>query len=396
MKLEFWFIFKIMTEFRDYVWTAINRVYTIVDYNKHDNLEKRHEFRKQTILLDKYLKKYEKSEIIKMLTKDHDYYKILYNEGTKRTCENCPDKCFAELYCEHCVRNYLKGKFSNWTSNNNDIDDLIQKCQMEAISPHRIVEWIPYDSLQDVEYLTKGGCSEIYTATWREGQLKNVENASRNWFEESKSHLTISRHCKLLWVNKKSRKCISDLGFCGPADKPLNSAYGIISYIAPEVITGKKTTFESDIYSIGMLMWEISSGQPPFVNYKHDYDLAMKIVNGMRPKIIPGTPLKYKELMERCWDPDPAKRPDANTLEIEMNELLIENEKNQLPYFQDDGQEQIVDSIGFTNENCTKFHSNYHFSIPDNDIPNDHEVETVQSLDINDDIDKCDNLNFHS
>ena len=43
-----------------------------------------------------------------------------------------------------------------------------------------------------------------------------------------------------------------------------------------------------------MLMWEISSGQPPFINYEHDYDLAMNIINGIRPKIVPGTPLKYK------------------------------------------------------------------------------------------------------
>src|SRR3954463_10468416 len=61
---------------------------------------------------------------------------------------------------------------------------------------------------------------------------------------------------------------ISDLGFCGPVDKPLNSIYGNLPYIAPEVIAGKETTFASDIYSIGMLMWEISSGQLPFVN-KH-------------------------------------------------------------------------------------------------------------------------------
>jgi len=80
---------------------------------------------------------------------------------------------------------------------------------------------------------------------------------------------------------------ISDLGFCGPADKPLNSIYGILPYIAPEVISGKETTFASDIYSVGMLMWEISSGQPPFIDHENDCDLALRIINGMRPKIIP-------------------------------------------------------------------------------------------------------------
>jgi serine/threonine protein kinase len=87
---------------------------------------------------------------------------------------------------------------------------------------------------------------------------------------------------------------ISDLGFCGPADKPSKSIYGNLPYIAPEVINGKEYTFKSDIYSVAMLMWEISSGQPPFVNHEHDYDLAMNIINGIRPKIVPETLLEYK------------------------------------------------------------------------------------------------------
>jgi len=114
---------------------------------------------------------------------------------------------------------------------------------------------------------------------------------------------------------------ISDLGFCGPADKPLNSIYGNLPYIAPEVIVGKQTTFASDIYSIAMLMWEISSGQPPFINFEHDCDLALKIINGMRPKAIPGTPLKYKQLMEQCWDADPKERPDIDHLSDEIEEM---------------------------------------------------------------------------
>src|SRR5436189_172089 len=65
----------------------------------------------------------------------------------------------------------------------------------------------------------------------------------------------------------------------------------------------------------------ISSGQPPYINHEHNYELAMKIVNGMRPKIVPGTPSEYRKLMELCWDADLTKRPDALTLEIEMREL---------------------------------------------------------------------------
>src|SRR6266542_6472980 len=61
-------------------------------------------------------------------------------------------------------------------------------------------------------------------------------------------------------------------------------------------------------------MWEISSGQPPFINYEHNYYLAMNIINGIRPKIVPNTPLEHKNLMEQCWDANPLKRPDIYTL----------------------------------------------------------------------------------
>ncbi|CAI2168597.1 20059_t:CDS:2 [Funneliformis geosporum] len=102
----------------------------------------------------------------------------------------------------------------------------------------------------------------------------------------------------ILYSKYTNRWYIGDLGFCGPIDKPLKSVYGNLPYIAPEVIFGQESTKASDIYSIGMLMWEISSGQPPFAYFDHNYDLVMNIVNGMRPNIVSGTPLEYKKLMK--------------------------------------------------------------------------------------------------
>ena len=116
---------------------------------------------------------------------------------------------------------------------------------------------------------------------------------------------------------------ISDLGFCGPADKPLKSIYGNLPYVAPEVISGKNTTKASDIYSVAILMWEISSVHPPFINYEHDYYLATNIINGIRPRIVMGTPLEYESLMKHCWDADPLKRPDITTLRNKISEINV-------------------------------------------------------------------------
>ena len=139
--------------------------------------------------------------------KVYDRFKVKYNLGTKRICENCGQECLATLYCELCVRNYLKANFPNWTSGNDDIDNLIRECQMEALHPQMVIEWIPYDKLQNIKYLTEGGCSKIYTADWTGGyyiewdskkqqlirfgrqnvvlkRLENVENANKRWLEE--------------------------------------------------------------------------------------------------------------------------------------------------------------------------------------------------------------------
>jgi hypothetical protein len=145
----------------DLIYATNNRAIFLTDTSIHDNIHKRFEFQKQIVLADKILTNDEKTEAIKLLTKDYDQNKINFNSGTKRICENCKQECLATLYCEYCVRNYLKEN-SNWTSGNNDIDNLMQKCQMETTRPNVIVEWIPYSNLKNIKYLTKGGFSEIY------------------------------------------------------------------------------------------------------------------------------------------------------------------------------------------------------------------------------------------
>ena len=132
------------------VYVELNRSYALIDYNIHDNTHKLNEFLKQTVLADNSLTKDEKTEAIRTFNRVYDRDKILFNEGTKRICENCNQECLATLYCEYCVRNYLKANFSNWSSGNNDIDVLIQKCQIKTLMPDKVIEWIPYDNFQNI------------------------------------------------------------------------------------------------------------------------------------------------------------------------------------------------------------------------------------------------------
>lgn len=127
---------------------------------------------------------------------------------------------------------------------------------------------------------------------------------------------------------------ISDFGLSRPADANSDEIYGILPYVAPEVLDGKPYTKAADIYSFGIIMWEFSSGIPAFNDRPHDFDLAFKICNGYRPKIIEGTDPDYVDLMKKCWDNDPNKRPNAE--ELVFNELrskypIERNNRIQVP-----------------------------------------------------------------
>ncbi|RGB31110.1 kinase-like domain-containing protein, partial [Rhizophagus diaphanus] len=81
--------------------------------------------------------------------------------------------------------------------------------------------------------------------------------------------------------------------------------------MAPEVLRGKSYTPASDIYSFSMIMWEFTSGVPPFNNRAHDIQLSLSICKGKRPEIIENTPQCYVYLMKKCWNEDPLKRPSS-------------------------------------------------------------------------------------
>ncbi|GES80091.1 kinase-like domain-containing protein [Rhizophagus clarus] len=365
---------------KELVTAALARSHALIDYDVYNDIHKRYEFRKQTVLADNSLTKDEKTYAINWMTRGYDRDKILENSGTKRICENCKKECLATLYCEFCVQNYLKSNFSNWTSGNDDIDNLIQNCQTETLLPSNIIEWIPFNNLKNIKYLTKGGFSEIYTAVWIDGKyeewdpekqqlirvgdqyvilksLENVESADQScnkWSDivqcfgltqnvsngnymlvMNKMDINLreylqKNHNQLTWKQKINItfEIIRALYFIHKGNaihRDLHSGNILYSQLnsAPEVINGKEYTFKSDIYSIAMLMWEISSGQPPFINYEHDYDLTMNIINGIRPKIVLGTPVEYKNLMEQCWDADPLKRPDTEALTIKIRDMNL-------------------------------------------------------------------------
>ena len=111
---------------------------------------------------------------------------------------------------------------------------------------------------------------------------------------------------------------ISDFGLSGPANKqkPDGKIYGMLPYIAPEVLIGEAYTSSSDVYSLGVIMAELlSAGNPPFHDRNHGLNLAIDICNGLRPEFGEGTPEIYKKLACRCMNADSNQRQKIKELQ---------------------------------------------------------------------------------
>src|SRR3954447_10671888 len=76
---------------------------------------------------------------------------------------------------------------------------------------------------------------------------------------------------------------------------PNTNIFGMVPYIDPQHFKYQRASKKSDVYSVGVLLWEISSGQKPFEfdEYSYPVVLVSKILDGKRETPIFGTPIDY-------------------------------------------------------------------------------------------------------
>ena len=122
-------------------------------------------------------------------------------------------------------------------------------------------------------------------------------------------------HCGNILSYDTLQTRITDLGLCKPAnEKPEKSEkriYGVLPYVAPEVLRGKEYTQESDIYGFGIIAYELCTGYPPYHDINHDESLAMRICNGQRPNSNYKIPQLILDIIKQCY---PLKLPKASVL----------------------------------------------------------------------------------
>ncbi|GBB97037.1 hypothetical protein RclHR1_00290035 [Rhizophagus clarus] len=153
--------------------------------------------------------------------------------------------------------------------------------------------------------------------------LQNIVNGLKEIHQKGLVHRDLHTGNILLMTSNFGNdvSSISDMGLCGEiGNTDVTKIYGVMPYVAPEILRGNLYTQAADIYSFGMIMYFVATGKQPFANRAHDKLLALDIANkGIRPEIDEfEVPKCYIDLMKNCWDPNPINRPNV----IEIDKLI--------------------------------------------------------------------------
>jgi hypothetical protein len=120
----------------------------------------------------------------------------------------------------------------------------------------------------------------------------------------------------------------------------ITSPTGSPGYMAPELWTQQISTQKIDVFSFGIILYEIVIGQRAFNRRLNSYQLMNHICNGHRPPIPGNLPMFVQELMLLCWNHDPEKRPM-------FKDIFILLRDNQFQIFEDVNPNDISNFVKY-------------------------------------------------
>lgn len=102
---------------------------------------------------------------------------------------------------------------------------------------------------------------------------------------------------------------ICDFGTAAARSTYMTNNKGSAAWMAPEVFASSSYTEKCDIFSWGIILWEIISRRKPFEHIGNALCVLWAIYTGKRPPLIEGCPKPLEKLMVDCWNKKPDERP---------------------------------------------------------------------------------------
>ncbi|KAL7888900.1 hypothetical protein AOLI_G00038740 [Acnodon oligacanthus] len=145
---------------------------------------------------------------------------------------------------------------------------------------------------------------------------------------------------------------ICDFGTACDIQTHMTNNKGSAAWMAPEVFEGNNYSEKCDVFSWGIILWEVITRRKPFDEIGGPaFRIMWAVHRGTRPPLIKNLPKPIESLMTRCWSKDPSQRPSMEEIVKIMTHLMKyfpgSEEPLQYPYqYSDEGQSNSATSTG--------------------------------------------------
>jgi len=132
-------------------------------------------------------------------------------------------------------------------------------------------------------------------------------------------------------VDEENSMKITDFGTSRIVERAtlMTSAIGTVSWMAPEILNNEKYSEKADVYSFGIIIWEILSRKIPFEELP-SWNIPVAVTKGERPTITKEMNPELVKIMKICWHQKPSKRPSFVEILQELNKLQAQTEYSTL------------------------------------------------------------------
>ncbi|CAN0276359.1 unnamed protein product [Ectocarpus sp. 8 AP-2014] len=160
---------------------------------------------------------------------------------------------------------------------------------------------LPEDKCRQIIQDVCAGMAFLHSKATVHGDLK-----SANVLLDGRRRAKIGDFGSSRWTQNTERST----GLATYTTNPGPSAHISFAWTAPEVLESKETSKASDVYSFGMVAWEVLTRQTPWADQARPRDIYLRVVMREERPVIPvDAPVDIAEMVRSCWAQEPEDRP---------------------------------------------------------------------------------------